>query len=350
MVGQPPTPHVTQPKKWWNKYKYNCTYSTILALINKTNCRCKNKQTKKTTTTKTFRCAINKSEWKRQKKSLQMKKKERKNSGKISLKTSRLKWWLQETPPTNLCPVRSVWDVSLRYPCWNCADIDLLPQHMHAEILPTGTPPTNQYPVYYTVCFSHESRSHRDLPQQTYAQYIILYRMFLLHIQAEIVPTRISFHKPVSNTFSKGCFSSMSRLKWCLLQMVPTSNSHKLMPTPLSLFLLYIQAEIVLTGNYSHKPMLSMLCRMFLLHIQAQTLSRRCFSYNPSWNGACGELLQLTKPLTANPRPVCSSWEVSLTHPGSNGAYGKLSQKSMPAYGELSHKPMPSTISKGHFS
>ena len=116
-------------------------------------------------------------------------KKRRKNSGKISLKTSRLKWWLQETPPTNLCPVRSVWDVSLRYPCWNCADIDLLPQHMHAEILPTGTPPTNQYPVYYTVCFSHESRSHRDLPQQTYAQYIILYRMFLLHIQAQMVPT-----------------------------------------------------------------------------------------------------------------------------------------------------------------
>ena len=150
-------------------------------------------------------------------------KKRRKNSGKISLKTSRLKWWLQETPPTNLCPVRSVWDVSLRYPCWNGAYMDLLPQHMHAEILPTGTPPTNQYPVYYTVCFSHESRSHRDLPQQTYAQYIILYRMFLLHIQAEIVPTRISPHKPVSNTFSKGCFSSMSKLKWCLRE-TPTNS------------------------------------------------------------------------------------------------------------------------------
>ena len=150
-------------------------------------------------------------------------KKRRKNSGKISLKTSRLKWWLQETPPTNLCPVRSVCDVSLRYSCWNCADIDLLPQHMHAEILPTGTPPTNQYPVYSTVCFSHESRSHRDLPQQTYAQYIILYRMFLLHIQAKILPTRISSHKPVSNTFSKGCFSSMSRLKWCL-RLTPTNS------------------------------------------------------------------------------------------------------------------------------
>ena len=73
------------------------------------------------------------------------------------------------------------------------------------------------------VCFSHTSRSSRDLPQQTYAQNIILCRMFLLHIQAEIVPTRISSHKPVSNTFSKGCFSSMSSLKWCLRE-TPTNS------------------------------------------------------------------------------------------------------------------------------
>ena len=66
------------------------------------------------------------------------------------------------------------------------------------------------------ICFSHKNSSRRDLPKQTYAQYIILYQMFLLHIQAEIVLTRISSHKPVSNTFSKRCFSSMSRLKWCL--------------------------------------------------------------------------------------------------------------------------------------
>ena len=199
---------------------------------------------------------------------------------------------------------------------------------------------------------------YRKLLPQTYAQYA-LYGMFLLDIHAEMVRTWIYSH----NT----CM-----LKYCLQELLPqtntqyisvvcfshTSRSHRDLPQQTYaqymivcwMFLLYIQAEIVLTGNYAHKPMLSLLYRMFLLHIQAQTLSRRCFSYNPGWNGACGELLQLTKPLTTNPCPVCSPWEVSLTHAGSNGAYGELSHKSMPAYGKLSHKPMPTTISKGHFS
>ena len=150
--------------------------------------------------------------------------------------------------------------------------MELLPQHMQAEILPTGTPPTNQYPIYFMGCFSHTSSSHRDLSQQTYAQYI-LYWMFLLHIQAEIMPTRIFFRKPVPSTFSKGCFSCMFRLKWCLRE-TPTQSC------PLcSLFFLHSQAEIMPTGNYSYKPMLIMLYRMFLLHIQAKTVPTGNSSY-----------------------------------------------------------------------
>ena len=77
--------------------------------------------------------------------------------------------------------------------------MELLPQHMQDEILPTEAPPTNPYPAYSLWDVSHTSRSHGDLPQQTYAQYI-LYWMFLLHILAEIVPTRISSRKLVSST------------------------------------------------------------------------------------------------------------------------------------------------------
>ena len=43
------------------------------------------------------------------------------------------------------------------------------------------------------------------------------------------------------------------------------------MPTTLHrMFLLHIQTEMVSTGNVSHKPMPSTLYRMFLLHIQAE--------------------------------------------------------------------------------
>ena len=100
-----------------------------------------------------------------------------------------LKWCIHGTTPTT----HSCWNIAHRY-------------SSHKSI-----------PIILSMeCFSHTSRSHRDFPQQTYAQYI-LYGMFLLHIQGEIVPTRISSNKPVPSTILKGMsFSCMFRLKWCL--------------------------------------------------------------------------------------------------------------------------------------
>ena len=59
--------------------------------------------------------------------------------------------------------------------------------------------------------------------------------------------------------------------------MVPMENSHKPM-----LFLLHIQAEIVHTLNYSHKPMPSTLFEsMFLLHMHAKVVPTGTPSMNP---------------------------------------------------------------------
>ena len=113
-------------------------------------------------------------------------------------------------------PRRSVRDVSLTYHAemvrtWNYSCNTCMLKYRLQELLPW----THTQHTLYGI-FSHTNRSHRDLPQQTYAQYTILYRMFVLHILAEIVPTRISSHKPMPSTFSKGCFPCMFRLKWWL--------------------------------------------------------------------------------------------------------------------------------------
>ena len=121
-------------------------------------------------------------------------------------------------------------------------------------------------------------------------------------------PIGTSPNKPMPSTWlSAGCFSYISRLKSCLPESPPINQCpvHSLrdvsLPCPswngayaklpqthahstLSLFLLHIQAEIVPTGNNSHKPMLSMLYRMFLLHIQAEIVPTRISPHKPVSN------------------------------------------------------------------
>ena len=140
-------------------------------------------------------------------------------------------------------------------------------------------------------CFSYTSRLKwclQELLPQTSAQYAI-YRMFLLHIQAEMMPTanishktmprtlygmfllhiqadRNSSRKPVPNMLSRGCFYYTSRLKWCLQELFPQTSSQ------------------------------NAFYRMFLLHIQAQMVP--------------------TETPPTNQRPVCCIQDVSLTHQG----------------------------------
>ena len=116
---------------------------------------------------------------------------------------SRLKSCLRRAPPTNPCPVRSLQDVSLTHPDWNGA-------YRNSSHKPVPS-------MLHTGCFSYTSRLKwclQDLHPQTSAQYAI-YRMFLLHIQAQMVPMDNS-HKPMPITISTGRFSYTSRLKLCI--------------------------------------------------------------------------------------------------------------------------------------
>ena len=85
-----------------------------------------------------------------------------------------------------------------------------------------------------------------------------------------------------------GCFSYTSRLKWCLQKLLPKNSARYAI---YKMFLLHIQAEMVPTANISHKAMPRTLS-MFLLHIKAQmvptenfhkpmptSISTGCFSY-----------------------------------------------------------------------
>ena len=142
----------------------------------------------------------------------------------------RLKSCLREATPTNPCPVRFLQDVSLTHPGWNGA---------YGNISHKPVPS-----MLYTGCFTYTSKLKWCLQEhlpQTSAQYAT-YRMFLLHIQAEMVPTGtppknqfpVCYIQDVSLThpgwngaYSKhlpqnhaqipmGCFFYTSRLKWCL--------------------------------------------------------------------------------------------------------------------------------------
>ena len=104
------------------------------------------------------------------------------------------------------------------------------------ELLPQTEPN-----MLYTGCFSYTSRLKwcpQDLLPQTSAQYAI-YKMFLLHIQAEMVPIANISHKPMPTTLSMGCFSSTSRLKWCLQELLPQSSAQYAL---YRMFLLHVQA------------------------------------------------------------------------------------------------------------
>ena len=172
--------------------------------------------------------------------------------------------------------------------------------------------------MLYTGCFSYTSRLKWCLQEhlpQTSAQHAI-YRMFLLHIQAEMVPTGTSPTNQCPVCYIQRCFSYASRLKRCLWQTSPT----KPCPDLYGMFLLHIQAQMVptgtlpinqfpecylqdvsltLPGSNKHLPQTHAqhtLCRMFLLHIQA-------------------EMVPTGTPPT-NQCPVCYIQNVCLTDPG----------------------------------
>ena len=134
--------------------------------------------------------------------------------------------------------------------------------------------------------------------------------MFLLHIQAEMVPTGspptnkcpVCYIQDVSLTHpgSNGAYGELSQ----------THAHHNIYWT----FLLHIQAEIVHTLNHSRKPMPSMLFEnMFLLHIYAELVP--------------------TETHATNLYPVCSVKDLSL----------KIKAEMMPI-GNSFHKPTPGTL------
>ena len=106
-----------------------------------------------------------------------------------------------------------------------------------------------------------------------------------------------------------GCFSYTSRLKWCLQKLLPKNSARYAI---YKMFLLHIQAEMVPTANISHKAMPRTLS-MFLLHIKAQmvptenfhkpmptSISTGCFSYTSR------PKLRIHWTTPTNPCPACS--------------------------------------------
>ena len=146
---------------------------------------------------------------------------------------------------------RSLWDVSFTHPGSNGA-------YRNSSHKPVPR-------MLSTGCFSYTSRLKwclQKLLPQTSAQYAV-YRMFLLHIKAEMVATANISHKPVPSTLSGGCFSYTSRLKWWLQELLSQTSAQYAI---YRMFLLHIQAEMMPTANISHKTMPRTLWDVCLTH------------------------------------------------------------------------------------
>ena len=223
--------------------------------------------------------------------------------------TSRIKWFLRGTSVTNPGWNSAYWNSSHKPKPSTLYRIFHL--HIQAKIIPT------------------ENFSPKPMPR-------MLSTGCFLHILAEMVPTENSSYKPTPSMLCMGCLFYTCRFKLCsqwsppgnphshqdvslthpgwnrfyrellsqihaqrLLyrkiplyiqtEMVPMRNSHKLMPTLLSMFLLHIHGEL------SHNPMPS-------------TLSTQCFSKHIQ-----AEMLP-TGDSSTKPCPVHSSGDLSLTH------------------------------------
>ena len=124
--------------------------------------------------------------------------------------------------------------------------------------------------MLYTGCFSYTSRLKCCLWQTSPTKPCPeFYGMFLLHIQTHMVPLENS-HKPMPTTISTRCFSYTYRLKWCLQELLSQTSAQYAI---YRMFLLHIQAEMMPTANISHKTMPRTLYGMFLLHIQAEMVT-----------------------------------------------------------------------------
>ena len=200
----------------------------------------------------------------------------------------------------------------------------------------------------------------------------MLYRMFLLHIQAQIVPsrkllwqTRVQYSLwDVSLIIQAGIVPrGTTPTNTCpVLSLGDVSHTHpgyngahrELLPQTHAKYALYwtfpvhIQAEMVPTGISSHKSIPSTLYGMSLLHIHMpHTLSMQNFSYTSRLKWC------LQGPPPANQCSVHSEWDFSLTHPGWNGTYGELLPQTHTQYapmGSISKHIQAQMTSRGNSS
>ena len=144
---------------------------------------------------------------------------------------------------------------------------------------------------------------------------------------------RNSSYKPMPSMLSTGCFSYTSRLKWCLRWKSPRKPCPVLSLQDVSL----IQAESLPTANISHKTMPRSLWDVSFTHPGSngayrnsshkpvpRMLSTGCFSYTSRLKWCLQELL----------RQTCAQYAIYrmfLTNPGWNGAYRNSSQKPVPS-------------------
>ena len=137
----------------------------------------------------------------------------------------------------------TLWDVPLTHPGSNGAYGN---SQTHAH-----------HNIYYMFLLHIQAKMEptRDFLPQTHTQYA-LYRMFHLHIQAEMVPMANISHKTMPRTLSMGCFSYTSWLKWCLQELLLQTNAKYAI---YRMFFLHIQAEMVPTVKISQKTMPSSL-------------------------------------------------------------------------------------------
>ena len=276
-VGQLPTPHVIQPRKWWNKY----TFPTIPALM---------KSTADETKKKAGMQSINQNE-----KVCRWRKKITKNSGKQSLKadygellpqiyaqyalygmfllhicaemvltwnyshnTCRLKYCQQELLPQTHTQY-TLWDVSL------------------TQAVPIGASPNKLMPsTFSTGCFSYTSRLKSCLPGSPPINLCPVHSLRGVSLACSGW-NGVYVKLPQTHAHSALCFSYTARLKSCRQGITPTNP-----------------CSLCSTGCSSYTSRLKRYLRGIPPTNSTAVLSRGCFSYNPGWNGAYGELLQET--------------------------------------------------------
>ncbi len=173
------------------------------------------------------------------------------------------------------------------HPGWKHAYVKLLPQthtqyalcwmfllHIQAEMMPAGSRPTNQCPVcsLWDVSLTHPrwngaygNISHKPVPS------MLLTGCFTYTSRLKWCLWQTSPYKPILSTFPAGCLSYTSRLKWCLQELHPQTSAQYAI---YRMFLLHIQAKMLPMANISHKTMPRILWDVSLAHPDSYGASR----------------------------------------------------------------------------